>query len=288
MQNIAIMPNLDKDKQLVNTKRVFQIIKKYKKNVLITEKIAKLIGYDGEVSTQSDIFNNSDLVIVLGGDGTLLNVARHTAINSIPVVGINLGHLGFLVELEKDELDIFFEKIFNGDYIIETRLMVEGSLIRGGMTMDTFIALNDIGITRGAFSRIITLKVSIDEEYLDSYPADGIIVSTPTGSTGYSLSAGGPIVDPNMDLLMVTPVCPHTLQSRSIVVAEDKTIYISVENPYYHDAVITVDGQQGYKIQPDDMVVIKKSIYRAHLLRVTHRSFYNILRQKLAERGGHR
>lgn len=285
MKKVAIVPNTDKDRELKDTKKVMEILKKFNVEVIISEQIARMIRYSKQGYTQSDLYSKADLVIVLGGDGTLLNVARHTAYTGVPVLGINLGRLGFLVELERDNLEQFFEKVFEGQYKIDHRMMLEASLIRESRVIDTFVALNDIGITKGALSRIITLKLFVDEQFVDFYPADGVIVSTPTGSTAYSLSAGGPIVDPNMNLFIVTPICPHTLHSRSIIVPKDKTIGIHIEDMYHHDAVITVDGQHGYKLQPKDIITIKQAPYVAHLLRVNNRNFYDVLRKKLTERG---
>jgi NAD+ kinase len=163
-------------------------------------------------------------------------------------------------------------------------MMIEGTLCRGSMSLDTFVALNDIGITRGSFSRIINLKVFVDTQFVDYFTADGIVVSTPTGSTAYSLSAGGPIVHPNMDLIMVTPVCPHTLHSRSFIVPEDRMICVHIEDAY-QDAMITVDGQQGYRVQPKDIITIKKASYVTKLVRISNMNFYDVLRKKLTERG---
>lgn len=285
MKRISVIPNIDKDKELQNTKKVIELIEKFNKEVLVSEQIAKALKLDKIGCKQTELYSNTDLVIVLGGDGTLLNGARHTAPFGIPILGINLGHLGFLVELEKNNLEQFFKKLFAGEYTIDHRMMIEGTLFRGGMALDTFIALNDIGITRGSFSRIINLKIFVNEQFVDFFPADGIVVSTPTGSTAYSLSAGGPIVDPNMNMIMVTPICPHTLQSRSIIVPDDKIINVHVEDAYHHDAMITVDGQQGYKLQPKDIITIKKSTYVTRLVRISNRSFYDVLRRKLTERG---
>ena len=285
MKKIAIIPNVDKDIGLTDTKKVIHILEKFGAEIMLSAATAQKLGFEGQSYAQAALYENADLVIALGGDGTLLNVARHTAFKNVPVLGINLGHLGFLVELEKDDLESCFKKLFDGEYCIDNRMMIEASLNRGSMTIDTLVALNDVGVTRGAFSRIINLKIYVNEQFVDCYPADGIIISTPTGSTAYSLSAGGPIVDPNMQLIIVTPICPHTLHSRSIIVPADKTISIHVEEAHLHDAVITVDGQQGYKLQPKDIITIKKASCEAQLLRINNRCFYDVLRKKLTERG---
>jgi len=241
MQNIAIIPNVKQDKDFMNTKRVINIIKKFNANIMLNKTIAQELDLSLKGYEQNDLYTKPDLVIVLGGDGTLLNAARHVAPNNIPILGINLGHLGFLVELEKNNLEQFFEKLFFGDYTIDKRMMIEASLVREGKKIESFIALNDIVVTRGAFSRLINLKVFVDEQFVDLYSADGIIAATPTGSTAYSLSAGGPIVDPDMNVIVLTPICPHALYSRSIIIPENKVISVHIEKPFSDDAMVTMD-----------------------------------------------
>lgn len=285
MKKISVVPNIEKDKDLSNTKKVIDLLEKYDKEIVLSEQIANTLGLKKYACDQSALYKGSDLLVVLGGDGTLLNGARHAAPFDVPILGINLGHLGFLVELENDNLEQFFIKLFEGDYTIDHRMMIEGTLSRNSMPLDTFVALNDIGITRGSFSRIITLQVFVDGHFVDDYTADGIIVSTPTGSTAYSLSAGGPIVHPNMNLIMLTPVCPHTLHSRSFIVPEDKVICIHIDGAYNHDSMITVDGQKGYKLQHKDVITVKKAPFVTKLIRINNRNFYDVLRIKLNERG---
>ena len=285
MKNIAVVPNLQRDFDLNHTKKVVEIIQKFNINVMLVENVTSSIGFQGKYYDEKEIYEKSDLVISLGGDGTLLNIARHTAPHGVPILGINLGHLGFLVELEKSNLEQYFGKLFSGKYSIDNRMMIEASIIRNGKAVENFLALNDVVVTRGSVSRMIHLKVKVDGQVAGVYPADGIIASTPTGSTAYSLSAGGPIVDPNMSLILVTPICPHTLHSRSIIVPEGKEITIHTVESHQQDAMITVDGQSGYTLEPADIVRIRKSKYTTKLVRTGNRSFYEVLRKKLAERG---
>ncbi|NLY43562.1 MAG: NAD(+)/NADH kinase [Clostridiaceae bacterium] len=285
MQKISVITNLEKDKDLENTRKVVELLKKFNKEIVLDKHVADLLQIKNGKNEQSELFESVDLAIVLGGDGTLLNVARQAAPYGVPILGINLGNLGFLVELEKDNLEESFKKLFAGEYMIDQRMMIEGTLYREGKALDTFIALNDIGVTRGSLSRIITLKIFVNDQFVDFFTADGVVVSTPTGSTAYSLSAGGPIVDPDMSIILITPICPHTLHSRSIIVPEDKSIYVHIADVHQHDAMITVDGQQGYKLQPKDIIAIKKSSDFTRLIRIYQRSFYDVLRRKLTERG---
>ncbi len=284
MKQVSIITNMDKDKDLKITKQVISILDKFNTKIVMNEDICDILKISKYKIAEQRLYSEPDFIIVLGGDGTLLNVARQSAEYGTPIIGINLGHLGFLVELENSNLESSFEKIFSDNYTIDTRMMIEGTLYREDKPIDTFIALNDIGITRDSFSRIINLKVFVDNNFVDSFPADGIVVSTPTGSTAYSLSAGGPIIDPSMNLLMITPICPHTLHSRSIIVPDNKTINIHVEDSYKHDAMITVDGQHGFTLEASDIIAIKKSTYITKLIRTEDRSFYSILRKKLSER----
>ncbi len=286
MKRIAIVANTCKDKELIDTRKIIEILQKYDVEIFLDEEIIASMNTDVEVLNNISIDVGIDLVIVLGGDGTLLHNARRFATAGTPILGINYGRLGFLAELEKNSIEEYFDKLFTGAYIIDSRMMIEGKLIRDGNVIETFIALNDIGVTRGAFSRIINLEVFIDRQFVDYYAADGIIVSTPTGSTAYSLSAGGPIADPNMSLILITPICPHTLHARSIIVPDYKEVSIQLEDLHSHDAFITVDGQQGYNLMSNDIITIKKASYSAKLIRIINRNFYDVLREKLAERGG--
>ena len=270
IKKVAVIPNIEKDPKLNMTEKIVALLNEYEISVLIGDKISLVKDYINTIFLpEEEVFSQAELIIVLGGDGTLLNVARKAAPYNVPILGINLGHLGFLTELEENNLNESFEKIINGKYNIDNRMMICAELRRNNTLIENFIALNDIGITRGSFSRIINLKVYVDNKFLDFFPADGIIASTPTGSTAYSLSAGGPIVDPNMSMILITPICPHTLHSRSIIVPDNKVVDVHIQDAYKHDAMITVDGQQGYKLSPGDIITIRKSPYVTNLVRVS-------------------
>ena len=233
------------------------------------------------------MYKESDFIIVLGGDGTLLSVARRVGWYETPILGINLGRLGFLTEVELNDLYCALEKIFSGNYNIEKRMMLEAAIVSNNVQVDTFYALNDVVITKGAFARIVRLKAYVDDNYLDTYPADGLIIASPTGSTAYSLSAGGPIVNPQNSLLVITPISPHTLHARSIIVSENEKIRVEMDGNY-NEIVLTVDGQQGYKLKEGDTVIISKADFHAHFLKVNDRTFYDVLRMKLSERRSER
>ncbi|AFK86925.1 inorganic polyphosphate/ATP-NAD kinase [Thermoanaerobacterium aotearoense SCUT27] len=250
---------------------------------ILNEVVAQKIGFFEYGKSGTEIFENSDFIVALGGDGTILNVARQCASFSTPILGVNLGHLGFLAEVDAENVIEAVEKIVNDEFFIDKRMMLEASIIKENMEAVNLIALNDIVVTRGSFSRMVKLKVFVNEQYVNTYLADGIIISSPTGSTAYSLSAGGPIVYPNLELFVITPICPHTLHSRSIIVSEkDKVKLVIVgEN---QDVMATTDGQQGYKLNSGDTIYVKKSNRYTNLIRLKSMNFFELLRSKLSER----
>lgn len=231
-------------------------------------------------------FAGLDLILVLGGDGTLLNTARMAAPAQVPILGVNMGYLGFLTEVDLDSLIISLERLVSGEYRLEERMMLRCELHRNGSMVEEFLALNDIVVAKGPFSRMILFDAYVNEQYIDTYSADGIILSTPTGSTAYSLSAGGPIVFPEMELMLITPICPHTLYSRPMVIGADKHIRIVLKSDS-EEVMLTVDGQHGYKLVRWDEIIIKRSPLHTKLVRLNSKTFADILRNKLRESGGH-
>jgi NAD+ kinase len=283
MAKIGIVVNLAKDPELISTKSIIDWLKKQQCEILLSNSIAEkmenyLNGYDMQY-----VYEKADFIIVLGGDGTMLGTARNVANFGTPILGINMGHLGFMTDVEATETFEALEKLLNGNYILEERMMIEATVINGDETKASFYCLNEIEIARGTLSKMITLKICINSQYFDSYNADGILISTPTGSTAYSLSAGGPIITPNVKVMLITPICPHSLSARSLVVSEEEIIEASIINSF-HDAFLTIDGQIGYNISEGDKIIIKKSEYVTKLVKVSNRSFYDILKTKLKER----
>ena len=219
---------------------------------------------------------DAEMLIVLGGDGTLLTAAREAAQYDVPILGVNLGKLGFLTTLDRDEITPF-ERILNGEYTIDERMMLDVCV-----QDKRFYALNDVVISRNSISRIMDIEVRHDEELLDQYRADGLIIATPTGSTAYSMSAGGPIVEPGTPLMLVTPICPHSLHSRSIVVSHNRTLSVNVQKPEKHGAIVTIDGQESCDLMDGCEIVIKKSAHKARLVRVRLNSFFDTFRKKMS------
>lgn len=232
-----------------------------------------------------EIGDGVDLVIALGGDGTLLTAARGVGDRLTPILGINVGSLGFLTEVVVDEFHQALDEIVKGKYQWEDRMNVQAEVIRDGKSVGKFTALNDIVINKGALSRVMELTMWADDHYLAVYTSDGLIVSTPTGSTAYSLSAGGPIVNPLMEAIIATPICPHTLAVRPMILAPDQVFTVELWGGHsIHgepEIKLTVDGQIGFGLESNDRIEFRKSERKTRLVLSGNRSFYEVLRQKL-------
>ncbi len=223
--------------------------------------------------------DHADLVVVLGGDGTLLSVAR-TLPPGVPILGVNMGSLGFMTEINRSELYPSLINVLEGDYEIEERSLLDVHLVRTSGSTVAYRALNDVVIAKSALARILHLSVEIDGRRVTTYRADGLIVSTPTGSTAYNLSAGGPIVHPVLPVAMLTPICPHTLSQRPLVVADSSEVQITLETAQ-EEVYLTLDGQEGTSLGYQDRVSVLGSDNTVSLVRVSGRTFYDALRSKL-------
>lgn len=240
-----------------------------------TASILNIRGY-----TREEIPARVDVVLVLGGDGTMLSVNRLVKDRGIPVLGINLGSLGFLTEISREDIYGAIEKMLAGGFIIEERLMLRAMLKRGGEVVSDSVVLNDVVINKGALARIIDLETFIDATYVTTFKADGLIISTPTGSTAYSLSAGGPILYPTLGSIVLTPICSHTLTNRPIVLPDTATIEIRLKS-VSEDVFLTLDGQTGCSLEPEDTIEIRKDEHKARLLVQAPRGYFDVLRTKL-------
>ena len=220
---------------------------------------ADLISKNTSISKE-EVASSSDLLIVLGGDGTLLNVAGIAHPNKVPILGVNLGSLGFLTETTMDDFYPTLELVLDGKCEIENRMLLNAGVLRNGEKIADFNVLNDIVINKGALARILNLKVFVDDQYMTSYRADGLIIASPTGSTAYSLSAGGPIIHPSMHALVLSPICPFALTNRPIVVPDSSVIRVQLTTRNADEDVrITLDGQTGYSIKSGDILEAKKA-----------------------------
>lgn len=280
MQIIGILVNKGKPKARVVLKELILLLEERKAGVRLEPDIAESLERKDLALAVDEFPGVVDLVFVLGGDGTLLGVARQLAPHRIPILGINLGYLGFLSEAEPDRLSHAVDRVLAGDYTIEHRMMLDAEVVRNGKTLERSVALNDVGIAKGSFSRMITSTVFMDGEYLGTYSGDGLIVSSPTGSTAYSLSCGGPIVWPGVRCILLTPICPHTLTARPMVLPAECMLEIKV-SATHHDLGLTIDGQLGYRLKVDDIIRVKVSRFVTSLVKWKERTFFEVVRKKL-------
>ncbi|MBQ2995548.1 MAG: NAD(+)/NADH kinase [Peptococcaceae bacterium] len=224
--------------------------------------------------------NEAQIVLVIGGDGTMLRAARTVYGKEIPILGINQGYLGFLTEVEVEHLDKALEQLLSGNYQVERRMMLNAAVYRDGVCIADVNALNDMVVTKGALSRIIRTELYLDNEMVERHYGDGLIFSTPTGSTGYSLSAGGPIVYPSVDVCIMAPICSHSLVSRPMIFSPDHTLTVRMES-VGAPAMLTVDGQNGVELQQGDLIHIKKAEHDTCLVVLEQRNFFAVLQGKL-------
>ena len=230
----------------------------------------------------NELIENCDIVIVVGGDGTTLNVAKAASLHNKLTLGINAGRLGFMSGLERDELSLL-NRLVSGEYEVEERMMINACLMSENGVQD-FICLNDAVITRGDLARLIDVTVKSDGRVITKNRADGMIIATPTGSTAYSMAAGGPVVSPDNSCFVVTPICPHSLVNRSIVFSSDKELEITVENDKNNTSYLSIDGEKSVTVTKNSKIIISKSEYVAKLIKIKPDSFYEILNKKLLER----
>jgi NAD+ kinase len=257
--------------------QVVSWLKRKKIRVLVEEGFN---GAGGRVASKKEIARKSDLIIVLGGDGTLLSIASLVERPEVPILGVNLGGLGFITEVAADEMESILGKTLVGDYAVEKRMTLQISVHGKKGAPKKFRVLNDGVITKGARSRIIDLETYVDKEYLCTYRADGLIISTPTGSTAYSLAAGGPILYPTLGAIVLTPICPHTLTHRPIVVSDKSAIRVTLRSA--GDTVfLSPDGQQGVLLNNGDVVEARDYGVPVSLIKAPSRGYFEVLRTKL-------
>ena len=280
LDSIGLIVNYKKEKTRETACRIIDWLNSKKIKVCIEGNMGKEIGKEELNCPAEKFLKKVDLIISLGGDGTLLRAARLAAAEDIPVFGVNLGGLGFLTQIGIDDLEKSLEKLYQGRYFLDERMMLNCTVKRKEEEVKKFTALNDIVIGKGAFARIICLATYVNNDYVITYSADGLVISTSTGSTAYSLSAGGPIVDPNINSIILTPICPHTLSARPFIIGENDQVKITLESGE-EKIMVTIDGQEGFILKPKDEVIIKKSGHKARLITFKEKSFYAILREKL-------
>lgn len=284
MEKFLIVTNENKDKGNIITRQLADYIEASGRKFTLID--TKALEDKTWLTPELDV----ECAIVLGGDGTLIRCATHLMGLDIPILGINLGTVGFLAEIEKHNISLALDRLFADDYMIENRLMLHGEfpMVPSHMSHDEkdinlCYALNDIVITRKGHSRIINIKIYVNDELVDDYRGDGVIISTPTGSTSYNLSAGGPIITHRANVMVVTPICPHSLSPRSVVVSAEDNIKVVLRSRDELDepAIATCDGQTVIELGKEDEILIKKAQYSTGLIRLNQTSVYEILRSKL-------
>ncbi|WP_297209559.1 NAD(+)/NADH kinase [uncultured Flavonifractor sp.] len=227
-----------------------------------------------------EALKGADMLICFGGDGTILHAAKDANACHVPVLGVNLGSVGFMAELEQSELSVL-SRLAAGKYTIEERMMLDVTVRREGKVIYSDLALNDAAVTKGAVARVVDLEVYGDKVLISSFSADGVLISTPTGSTAYSMSAGGPIVEPTAETIIVTPICPHALSARSFVLGRGRTVSIKLGRMVRKTTYLSVDGGKAFRLNGGDVVEARESKSKTQLVRVTGRTFYEILNHKL-------
>ena len=284
MKKFALLTNYSKDRGLVYTRMIEDYITENGGTYWVPEHISEPDAAGDQRYDLSSMPEDIECVLVLGGDGTLLQAAREMIDRCIPLLGINLGTLGFLTSAEKGELPKCLDSVLDDSCSIDERMMLGGIVYHGDEKIQRNIALNDVIITRAGFSRLVELKIYVNGELLSIYNADGIIVSTPTGSTGYSLSAGGPIIFPQTDVMVITPICPHSLQARSLVVSGEDRIVIEIgrrRKTQKEEAMVTFDGRSAQELETGDRIEIYKAQETTQLIRLKGKSFYQVLQNKI-------
>ena len=285
MNRIGIVAKRNKPEAVAVVRNLVEWLRPKKIQVYIEKEIEGLLTptlSEGNWKSvgREEMPHHVEMMIVLGGDGTLLSVGRQVWNRNIPILGVNLGGLGFLTEITLDELYSVLERVLQDDFEINERETLKAGVIRRGKRVAEFIVLNDAVINKGALARIIDLETTINGEYLSTFRSDGLIISTPTGSTAYNLSAGGPIVYPSLHTIIITPICPHTLTIRPIIIPDDVKIRALLKSRD-EEVTLTLDGQQGFTLKFEDVVEVEKAEGRILLIKSPYRHYFELLREKL-------
>lgn len=282
MKNILILPNRGKPIALEFVNKLIPFLQNRDFIPVLEQEMALALNLTQYGRIGTELLNGIDLVLVLGGDGSMLNAARMVYPFQIPLLGVNLGHLGFLTVIESHHLESALDELSNGNFHYEDRTMIEARVYENGNVLQYLAALNDLVVAKNYFNRIIRLKTWIDDEYITTYPADGLIVATATGSTAYSLSAGGPILDPRMKAIIMTPICAHSLYARPMVLNDTVQIKVLLEAGEA-EVRLTADGQAGIVLQPDHEIYFQKAEAVTRLLRFNNQGLYETLKSRLKE-----
>ena len=285
MKYFYIIANSVKDKDLLVTRKIANYLKEHGRHCSIQEENHKKDGKEFHYTDAGKIPDNVECAIVLGGDGTLLQAARDVVDRELPLFGINMGTLGYLAEIDQHSIYPALDHLMNDEFEVERRMMLCGSVYHEGELLEEDIALNDIVISREGSLCVVKFHNYVNDEFLNSYNADGIIISTPTGSTGYSLSAGGPIISPNASMILMTPLAPHTLNTRSIVFPDQDKITVEIgpgRDADIEHGIASFDGDTIVPMVTGDRIVIRKSSKDTRIIKVNNVSFLETLRKKMS------
>ncbi|MDA8193031.1 MAG: NAD(+)/NADH kinase [Thermaerobacter sp.] len=275
---VLVWPNPEKDQVRGLTAQIHRWLTRHHVDMMVPAELADAIGLPELGRPWDEIMRESVVwTIVLGGDGSLLRAAKHLAPLNSPILGVNLGHLGFLTEVEVPDLYAALAALLRQEYDLDERHLLEARVLRDGAPVASFQAMNDVVVTKGPFARLIHLETFVNEAYVTTYPSDGLIVATPTGSTAYSLSAGGPVLSPDLNVMVLTPICPHSFFDRSIVIDTKETVRIRVRTTH-RDTLVTIDGQEVHPLMDGDEVVVAASPGTIRLIRRPGWSFFHVLR----------
>lgn len=284
MNKFFVIPNILKSESYQLTCDIVEWLSNHHYEVFVTEDVGNLYGLESYNTDKKEALRKAECAIVLGGDGTILSVARETASYNLPILGVNLGRLGFLAEVDPQDILKTLEEVGAGKHFTESRMMLQTKIIEDGKVINLGLALNDIVATRGAISRMVGYSVYVNDELVNTFYADGIIVSTPTGSTAYNLSAGGPILGPCNEMIVITPICPHSLTARSIVISSQDMVRINFGHNLKSidkDLQVTIDGQHAVPITNETEIFIEKATEYTRLIKLNSIDFYTLLRKKL-------
>jgi NAD+ kinase len=282
MRNIGIAAKPNSSAALEYAASVAADLRQRGLTVRFDDVTSQAMGLNEETPIKrEELGRRSDLLITFGGDGTLLSIARH-APDHVPILGVNMGTLGFLTEIRVEEFPRVLGRVLEGDYVVEPRVAFNANVYGPDHDGSEYRVLNDVAINKGAVGRIVEMRVSVAGLFVSTFRGDGLIVCTPTGSTAYNLSAGGPIVYPTMGAVVITPICPHMLTNRPLVLPDELDIEIGIISPAdRQDAFVTLDGQEGHRLKADDRVCIKKSDERVLLIQSPEKNYFDVLRTKL-------
>ncbi len=280
MRQIAVFPNIDKEDAPQVMERIVRFFGDKDVRLMMPPESAAFFHYE-DCGVPDIDRQPMDMALSIGGDGTLLGVCRRVYEKNVPVCGVNIGTFGFLADIELTELEAKLEKILKGEYYLEERMVISGSVVSAGKE-ERFLghAINDVVVTKGGAARMLQLGLTVDDFHVMDYKADGLIVSTATGSTAYSLSAGGPLVNPKIKALLLTPICPHTFNARPIVMDENDEIRIDIA-ALHRDIVVTFDGQESFHLLPGDAVIVRRAALPAKIVKFEDKNYYQTIRTKL-------